>query len=445
VDGNAAIYYLKAMGFLEQTSARDELSRIQKEAGERAGREGKDYGQVVPPYRWLSLAPQELPREEVKQFLQLTSFQPQFLREAAKRRRMDLDRQIREVDNPLGYLLPDIQSMRELARTQSLRCKLAIAEGRIEDAVAILGQQYAMARHLGQDEFLVSNLVGIACAGIAWEDALYLVQHPNAPNLYWAFAALPRPFVDQRQAMAFERQLLYEQVKVLREVGETPRPAGYWQDFVERLTPQLEGLASEFNASAAWKDPQTARAAVVGFVVAAYPGAKRFLIEECGLPRETVEAYPTAQVVFLAVVRYYDQARDDFFKWFFVPYWHTTAGAANARLDDMLRAKSEQVGWCAVPTDVLLPAVAAAATAAARAQQSIALVQTVEAIRMYGAAHEGKLPSTLSELPVPAPLEPFTGQPLDYECQGDRAILTGHRVPGLQYRLVLRFAKSSPQ
>ena len=194
------------------------------------------------------MAPAELPLDEVKQFLQLTSFQPPFLREAAQRRTMDLDRQMRNVQDPLMYILPEIQSMRELARTQSLRCKVAIAEGRIDDAIAILGQQYAMARHLGQDEFLVSNLVGIACAGIAWQDALYLVQHPKTPNLYWAFAALPQPLFDLRQANAFERQFLYEQVKVLREVNETPRPVGYWQDFVDRLIPQVRSLASDLRS-----------------------------------------------------------------------------------------------------------------------------------------------------------------------------------------------------
>ena len=71
----------------------------------------------------------------------------------------------------------------------------------------------------------------------------------------------------------------------------------------------------------------------------------------------------------------------------------------------------------------------------------IALVQTVEAIRMYGADHGGKLPATLDELSVPAAMEPFTGKPLDYEFHGDYAVLTGHQLPGLRYRLVLRFAK----
>jgi hypothetical protein len=249
---------------------------------------------------------------------------------------------------------------------------------------------------------------------------------------------------DLRPANAFERQFLYEQVKVLREVNETPRPVGYWQDFVDHLIPQVGSLASELTLpETAFQDPPMARAIVAGFVAASYPGAKKFLIEQCGLSREQVEAYPTAQTVFLAVVRFYDQSRDDVFKWNYLPFWQAESNLKGSRLAESLQARSAEVGWCTVPTNLLLPAVIAAQAAAARSQQSIALVQTVEAIRMYGAVHEGKLPPTLDELPVPAPVEPFTGKPLDYEYHGDRAVLNGHQTPGMRYRLVLRFAQEA--
>jgi len=448
LEGNAAIYYLKAMGFLEQNPARDRLRDFFAEAEERARKEKKSFGEL-PPYGWLSMAPAELPLGEVKKFLGLTSFQPQFLKEAARRRWFDMDRNLPDAEDPIGYLLPEVQSMRELARMQTLRCKVAIAEGRIDDAIAILGQQYALARHLGQDDFLVSTLVGIACAGIAWDDALYLVQHPGAPNLYWAFASLPRPLVDIRHTMAVERQFLYLQFKVLREVNETPRPAGYWQDFLDRLVPQIGSLAGDLGVPwlgtpraarpHAESDSEAARAMLVAFVAAAYPGAKRYLIEERGLPRAQVAAYPTAQVVFLAMVRYYDEARDDNVKWSHLPYWE-----AQRKIGKTTNAKAARVGWAAMPAELLLSAFAAVQTAVARTEQQLALVQTVEAIRMYGAAHEGKLPATLDDLPVPAPLEPFTGKPLDYQYHGEHAVLNGHDMPGIRYRLILRFAKKAP-
>ncbi len=439
LDGNAAVYYLQAVGFLEQDPSRKMLFEYFQAAEERAREQGKALHQV-PPSAWYTMSPEELPLAEVKDFLRMTAFQPRYLAEAAKRRRYDMDRNIREAEDVIGYLLSDVQTMRQLARMQSLRCKVAIAEARIGDALAILGQQYALSRHLGQDDFLISNLVGIACSGLAWDDALYLVQHPDTPNLYWAFASLPRPLIDARYALALERQFLYLQLKVLREVDETPRPPGYWQDFLDRLLSQMSGyFAMDIKMPWANADPETARSILVGAVAAAYPGAKRYLIEDHGLAREQVEAYPTAQVVFLAIVRHYDEARDEYFKWAHLPYHHARLKSGDA--DQFLRQQEKRLGWSAAPASLLLPAIGAVQTATARLGQQLALLQTVEAIRMYGAAHEGKLPPSLDDLPVPAALEPFTGQPLDYQYHGDHAILSGHPMPGLRYRLVLRFAE----
>ncbi len=441
IDENAALYYLKAEGFFEQSPARNRLRDVYEKAAEKARAEDKETGQV-PPHSWRTMTPDKLPLEEVKEFLKLTAFQPFFLEEAAKRRWFDLDRDIKNIDDPLGYLLPEVQSMRELARTQTLRCKVAMAEGRLDDAIAILGQQYALASHLGQDDFLVTNLVGMAISSIAWTDALLLTQHPDAPNLYWAYASLPRPIVDISHSMSVERQFLYMQVKALREVDETPRPAGYWRDFLDRVVQQFGSLAGEFSFGLTSTDLETNRAMLVGYIAAAYPGAKRYLIDEFDFSPEQIESYPIAQVVFLAMVRFYDAARDDYFKWSAIPYWQANSSLDGTRRDKELRTKSKQVGWSAAPAQLLLPAVLMVQTAVARNEQAIALVQTVEAIRMYGAAHDGELQPTLDDLPVPAPMEPFTGKPLDYQHHRGFAVLNGHKMPGLRYRLILRFAET---
>ncbi|MEE8451549.1 MAG: hypothetical protein V3R99_06520 [Thermoguttaceae bacterium] len=437
VDGNAAIYYLKAIGFDGYSSPHHSLYRFDQEVRERAGNKDKRRSEI-PPGIWRTMKPEDLPLEEVKEFLKFTNFQCADLKEASRRRRFDLDRNFREIEDPLSYQLGAIQSMQELARMQTLRCKVAIAEGRIDDAIEILGQQYSLARHLGQDDVLVSGLVGMACAGIGFSDALYLVQHPDAPNLYWAFASLPRPLVDLRHAMAFERQFLYLQLKVLREVDESSRPAGYWRDFLDRLIPQFGGMARDFGMARAKDDPETARAKLVESIATAYPGAKRYLIEDCGLPTAQVEAYPNTQVVLLATIRYHDEERDNHFKWAHLPYWQARSGMRSPDVE-----KASRADWCVWPTHELLSTAMAARTAVARAQQHLALLQTVEAIRMYGATHQGELPSSLDDLPVPAPLEPFTGKPLDYQYHGKHAVLTGHKMPGMQYRLVLRFAKKA--
>jgi hypothetical protein len=435
-DGNAAVYYLKAGGFFEQHSSLERLREVYREAAEQAKRENRSSNEL-PPHSWLSASPAELPVAQVKEFLALTSVQIPMLAEASQRRRLDLDRQIRDVESPLSYLLPEIQSMREIARMQSLRCKVAIAEGDVDRAIEILGQQYALARHLGQDDFFVSNLVGLAFTWIARDDALYLVQHPDAPNLYWAIASMPQPLVDIRRSMSLEKRLLYLQFKTLREVDETPRTVGYWQDFLDRLILEFAGLENEFGLASVSEAPETLRVQLIAYIAAAYPAAKRYLIDICGLPPEQVDAYPIAQVVLLAVVRYWDEASDDYFKWTHLPSWQAEAAIGHLRFEEIF----ERAGLIAAPVQILLPAVHAAQASVARSQQALALIQTVEAIRMYGAQHGGRLPKTLDDLPVPAPLDPLSGKPFEYGYHTDHAVLTGERFPGHQYRLVLRFAE----
>ena len=55
-DGNAAIFYLKAMGFLEQEHARDHLSEFRKKARKTAESKGEDPSNVAP-YSWLNMTP----------------------------------------------------------------------------------------------------------------------------------------------------------------------------------------------------------------------------------------------------------------------------------------------------------------------------------------------------------------------------------------------------
>ena len=44
-----------------------------------------------------------------------------------------------------------------------------------------------------------------------------------------------------------------------------------------------------------------------------------------------------------------------------------------------------------------------------RVKQRLALLQTVEALRMYAAEHDGKLPADLSEIRLPLPPDPRRG------------------------------------
>ena len=436
-DGTAAVYYLRAMGFFEQENARDQLSEFRRKSREQAEVSG-DPLTNYPPYNWLEMTPDELPREEVKQYLQLLSMQPSDLERARSMRHFSMDRNLRDEDNPLLVLLPEIQVMRELARNQSLRCRMAIAEGDFDAALKVVGQQFSLAKHLSQDPFLVSNLVGTAIAHIAWVDFLHLVQMPNAENRYWALATLPKPLVDISESLANERQFLFLQVKSLLYVTEEPKPNGYWVEFIDRHLEQLIPLGVyELNLPQI-DDPQARRAAFVTVIAAAYPGARAYLIEDLGMDGALVDQYPIAQTVFLAERRFYEHARDEFHKWFYVPSRNIPDAKMRETIDQRFRDEAARVGFAALPSVVILPAVPAAAAAMQRLEVVLAMLQTVEAIRMYGAANDGQLPPNLNELTVPAPLNPLTGMPFEYRVSGNQATLTAN-VDNLIYELQLTF------
>jgi hypothetical protein len=73
---------------------------------------------------------------------------------------------------------------------------------------------------------------------------------------------------------------------------------------------------------------------------------------------------------------------------------------------------------------LLMPATDRAILAGVTLDRQIATLQTIEAIRIYAAAHDGQLPKTLADLrSAPAPIDPVTGQPFAYQVDGKTAIV----------------------
>ncbi len=65
-----------------------------------------------------------------------------------------------------------------------------------------------------------------------------------------------------------------------------------------------------------------------------------------------------------------------------------------------------------------------------RLQQRLALLQHAEALRLYAADHDGKLPARLDDIPLPLPVDPFTGKPFGYEVNGATAVVRGSPPKG---------------
>lgn len=426
LEGNAAVLYLKAMGFLEQDRARGELRKMLEKGAEQAKAEGKEGSMDYPPYTYLELHPRDYPRAEVQQYLSLLTFQVPSLREARRLRDFTMHRNIQLVDNPLGYLLPEMQSIRELARTQRIRCRLAIAENRIDDAIEIIGQQLTMSRHIGMDDFLVSYLVGASVLGIAIEDTFYALEHPECPNLYWAFTQLPSPLISTERCLAVERQLAFLQFPKFKEIDKTLRSAAYWTEFIadfSRRSAEIDQYPNEPDlVIAAEVQGEKREESIRKSIAANVPQAKEYLLGRRILTKDELESYPQEHVVFLAMKDYYEVVRDEQFKCFNLSYGGAQRKLAIAK--QQMNKDREKLGWFTGLSIALLPAIDKFSMAVTRTKQRIAIVQAIEAIRMAGAENGGKLIRALDETPVPVPNDPFTGNPFSYQVTGDVAILS---------------------
>ena len=437
VEGNAAIFYLKAMGYFERDSARAQIAEALKKMGEQAKAAGKELNEF-PPYSYLEMRPKDYPKEEVAKYLEPSSFQEPILREAKMLRTFSMDRNIQLADNPVGYLLPEIQNMRELARTQRIRCRLAIAENRIDDALEIISQQFTMSHHLGKDDPLVCYIMGCAMLSMAIEDSLFLREQPDCPNLYWAFAQLPNPVIDTQRGFAFEHQFAFIQIPRLKEINTTPRSPDYWKDFIvdfSRQTAELDQYAELISKVQGEKRVEAIQKSIDENV----PQAEQYLLERGILNADSLVRYPKEQFVLLAMKDYYEVSLDQSFKLLYFPY-----ESVRGRFEPINKQYIEdgkKYGWFTNLHGTFHPAIESILDAKTQTQQQVAASQVIEAIRMAGASNGGKLIDSLDQAPVPVPNDPFTGKPFSYQVDGDIATLSSQYPTAKPIRIELQFAK----
>jgi hypothetical protein len=365
----------------------------------------------------------DLPRKELSWLEQNSMLRQVDL--ASRREYVDWGMAERLRREGIGILLPDVQGMRSIAALLVVRARLEIAEGRYDKAVYTLQTGLALARHVGDGVILIQNLVGIAIAQLMIARVEELIQQPDAPNLYWALTDLPRPFFDLRKALQGEKLWLFASLPELRGL-ETTQLTPEQQEKLIHAFRVIEG-SHVSGGKPSWGD----RLVVTLLVLRAYPEAKQALIAEGQKPEE-VEALPTLQVVLIHSLHQYRRLQDDLFKWCGLPYWEARPGIEQA--DQRIRQARRRLEG--LPFIDALPALQKVASAAVRVDRRIAALRCVEAIRLYAAAHEGKLPATLDALTdVPIPIDPATGKAFIYRVAGDRATLSAPPPPGEQANL----------
>ena len=388
--------------------------------------------------QWQSKTPGEpLPLEEIREMLEKYEAVLHEVQIGARRDRCYWEFPIRDAEeNVLEILLPELQVTRNLTRLLGLKARLEMAERNYDEAIAALRTGYTMAWHVGQNPYVVGGLVGIANAGIISKQMEMLIQSPDVPNLYWALTALPRPLVDLRDEFEIEEDLAYWVFPELQQVDGRVRTPDQWRaDFDEfvskynslmKMLPPAEKRAEEINAEALLEE--------------AYPRARRALLAR-GRTAEQVDAMAPAEVLLVVAAETYDELRDELFKWSHVPYWEAEQNFE--RMEELLRGEHPRREVVVPLASVLLPAMEATQYAVAKNERDLDALRCIEAIRLYAAAHDGKLPKRLGDITdVPVPVNPVTGKPFPYRLEGDAAILEGDGRPGrYRRRYLLKLAE----
>jgi hypothetical protein len=424
----AALRYRLLPGIMEQTPGNGALEYARLSA--RIKERWTDHGDRV--WDFVEMTLEDLPREQVRSTLGPFTRELEDLKRAARLAIYDWQLPPIGESNFFSLLVAeDVTPVRHLAQLLALQARLEIVEGRFDDAVETLKTGYAVARHLGEGPLMIHALTGIAISEVMSQQVLEMISQPGAPNLYWGLSALPHPLIDMRRAMDFEMHWIHWSYS-----GPGPGRLDEKPSSAERWARALVDMGPRPRA----EEEERLQMHYTFFAMRLYPRAKRFLVER-GRSRAEVEAMPVAEAVGLWMMEPYVEARDRMCKWFYLPYWQARDGLRQAEQDYMRECQRLDAGTA--PLLHLLGPLPMPMFARDRNERTIAALRTLEAIRMYGARHGGRLPEKLSDCEVPIPINPLTGRPLSYQKHDERAVLEAPPTepdrgdPGIRYEIEL--------
>lgn len=404
--GNAAIRY----GVLAADHERKVASLLRKQQ-ENEWEGPIEYDEEVRG--WMELPPEEFPVEKAKAFLRQYSPITRQLGESTQLEDCNWEHPVHS-ESILWITLPETSQLRQLARLLRLETRVAIVEGRYDDAVRGIKTLVELGRHAASPPIFVSKFVGSAIITIGLQELAVLSEQPDAPNLYWALATLSRPFVDYRPAYETEQDMLYSIIPPLFELEKNP-PQGReeWADFLLAFSNKMTQLQGGFR-------PDLPNAAIAAFVISQYPRAKKGLAA-AGLSSERIAEMSACEAVSRHCIGDYARMRDDAFRWMTLPY--PQAKPFLEKEDGELQRKSRASAgiWIAA---VLHSAISKYRDAEIRPERRANMLMIVHAVRQYAATHEGALPETLDAMKDVIILDdPATGKPFGYRVADGKAII----------------------
>jgi hypothetical protein len=387
--GNAAQNYLKC--FMEQRR----FFFTKESAAERAH------------YQTMPLA--ELP---VDKLLHYGGFALEQADWAARLDSLDWQTLERIQNGGMEPLSDELGPLQDLAAALQVRFRGEVAGHHFDAALCTAKTMFALARHLGEHPTEVANLVGLWAAHLSLATLEEMVQQPGCPNLYWALTDLPCPLVDLRKGVQGDRTLVAAELRSLQD--DTPMT----ETEIEELVSHLSGVMG-FALEQSGRPPRNVRARLQERVKdPELVRAARERLIEAGYGPDSVKTFPPMQVILVDEKRDYEVQRDERMKLLALPLW---------QIDSLVGGKELTSEGDGLLVD-LLPHIVKLRRTQGQLEQQIAFLRHVEALRMYAARHNGKLPAKLSDVSVPLPIDPVSGKPFVYAIDGAIAHIRGSSV-----------------
>ncbi|QDV23780.1 hypothetical protein [Aureliella helgolandensis] len=357
--------------------------------------------------QWHEAPLAELLDSDLSDYLAANAQVIKLVRAATRRARIEL-RQDVELDAEVGEAidLSLVQDYRHFARLLFLQARWELANDRFDEAIECVGTGFRLAEILEfQKPSVISKLVEIAIRGLMLSAVEELVQQPACPNLYWALASVPDSYWNPADSLDGELVYQNEQLGPLMEPLDSDVGR---EDVNERLIQAVSIVPEVLMDESQLERPQAELMA--GATVLLFTDKGREELIDHGIdPRQVGEMLPAAVVLESTRIGF-AESRDAVFKWALLP------NAEEEMMESFPQFSNPRAFLSPgkVLLGGLLPSIQAVQNASRRGFTIHRRAMLIEALRAY-AAQARELPVSLENLePLPAPINPQTGQLFEY-------------------------------
>lgn len=402
--------------------------------------------------KWLETPFAELPVDEIRKEMGETTFSTRMIVEGAKKSYADsiyLERIRRTGGNtPLG----EIETLRDTMRDLYLQAQVMVRRGEFEKAFELVRSGFAVSRHVSTMSGDIPFRVSANFARYATDILRHMISRPDAPNLYWAIAQLPRPLLQTDKLMEIEL-LTWNSVSDLGDFDRSMSEAE-----AEAIFDRWSLIGFSMNILV---DPMTDewRTARTQFVERLYPIALEQLKKQHDRPAEKLAEMPKSQVCMIFFHEIWTADFVRFARWSQFEPWIVFARIVQEKKSESdpyaaIREKLPRLPWTGrdgkpfeanpFSAEHAEHFVLGHATLIAGLETRLNVLMILESIRDYAVDHP-ELPESLDALTrYPLKLtDHFTGKPIRYRrIDAKTATIEAgppEGMPGVDFQNQLRY------